>query len=951
MRVRQGDRAASGLADSRSPAEIAEELKAESDRLLHVDPPRALSVAEQIGGLADQSHDERIRALGQLAEADALRTLGRYQDALAGYGRAATLYQALHDEVGWARTRIGATVTWRYTGVSNAELASIDQARSILSRRRLWVRLARLEQHAGQLLCELGRFEPAIQAYERALVAAARLEPRDPAQEARIIGNLALVWQRLGEYERASGLISQALAVFEDHGHVYELARGKSISAQLLADQGHYSRALETASSSRRTFIELRRLNDAAFVGRVAAFCLLELNRLEEAVDLASAVALEFEALGAGINLAGTLLLRSAGLRRLGRCAEALAELDRSEAIFASSDCAGWVAVVASDRAALLASAGEWHAAATQAGAAANELSLRGLTVNAAQARVVEASALRAIGESEAARLTAETALDSIRGRGVPWLEYQAWRLLAELSQQAGEPSAALMAFDSAIRALEQVQGRILTEARADFLADKLEVYERAVALCVELGNAPAAFDYSERAKSRALVDALAGQLDIRIRPRSPTEERLETELRRLRRRHEQLTSLTGTALANLAADQLAPREVQQAELDECERQIRSLIDELRLGNVADLERLALLQGTSYPLPLEPGTVLIEYFTTAEDLYVFVSSSDEVRAVRRAGARSRVERLISTLYLTLHTMTTVNRDDAQRMRPLEASARQVLRRLYDELITPLAASIQGAARLVIVPHGVLHRLPFAALYDGAEYLIEQAEVVVGPSASALAFCRRPIAQPRPCRLVVAHSDKGSLPGAIAEAHTVAELLEADTLLEADATRERLLQQARDADVIHLATHGFARLDAPLFSYLQLEDGQLTALDCFDLELDCSLVTLSACESGRAQIAPGDEQLGLPRALLYAGAHSVVQTLWRVDDHTTARLMERFYAGLRAGHARARALRDAQLELLSDTGGPSHPFFWAPVVLLGDWGALPPAATLHGKSST
>jgi tetratricopeptide (TPR) repeat protein len=946
--VRHVDRAAVALPDGRSPAEVAEQLKAESDRLLHVDPPRALRVAEQIGVLADQSTDEWIRALGQLAEADALRTLGRYQDALSRYARAATLYQTLGDDVGWARTRIGATLTWRYTGVSNDDLASIERARSILLHRRLWVRLARLEQHAGQLLCELGQFAQAIQAYERALEAAERIEPRDPAQEARILGNLALVWQRQGEYERATSLIGEAVAVFEDHGHVYELAMGKSISAQLLADQGHYSRALETASSSRRTFLELQRLNDAAFVGRVAAYCLLELNRSEEAVDLASAVALEFEASGAGINVASTLLLRSRGLRRIGRYAEALADLDCSEAIFSSSDCAGWVAIAGRERANVQASAGDWQAAATQARAAASELTLRGQSVEAAQARLVEASAQRAIGNSEAARFAAETALAGIRSRGVPWLEYQAWRMLAELGQQAGERSWALAAFDSAIRALEQVQGRILTEARADFLADKLDVYERAVALCVELGDAPAAFEYSERARSRALVDALAGQLDIRIRPRSPAEERMEAELRRLRRQHEQLTSFSATAIATLEADQVPPREATlQAELDTCERKIRLLLDELRLGNVADLERVSLLQGRSYPLPLEPGTALIEYFTTAEDVYVFARSSTDLRCLCLAGARPRVERLISALYLSVHALAAVDRDDAERMQPFDTSARLVLRRLHAELMAPLAEWIEGTSRLVVVPHGPLHRLPFAALYDGSQYLIERVEVVVGPSASALAFCRRPIARPRQGRLVVAHSDRGSLPGAIAEAHTVAELLAACTLLEADATRERLVEQARDADVIHLATHGFARVDAPLFSYLQLEDGQLTALDCFDLELECSLVTLSACESGRAQIAPGDEQLGLPRALLYAGAHSVVQTLWRIDDQTTARLMERFYAGLRAGRGRAQALREAQLEVLSDTSGRSHPFFWAPVVLLGDWGALQPTATSQG----
>ena len=147
-------------------------------------------------------------------------------------------------------------------------------------------------------------------------------------------------------------------------------------------------------------------------------------------------------------------------------------------------------------------------------------------------------------------------------------------------------------------------------------------------------------------------------------------------------------------------------------------------------------------------------------------------------------------------------------------------------------------------------------------------------------------------------------------------------------------------------MIHVATHGYARVDAPLFSYLRLADGPLTALDCFELELNCSLVTLSACESGRATIGPGDEQAGLPRALLYAGARSVVQTLWRVDDETLARLMERFYTGLFLGYGRARALREAQLAIVSDGDGRSHPFFWAAAVLVGDWGPLPPNGALQ-----
>jgi CHAT domain-containing protein len=306
-----------------------------------------------------------------------------------------------------------------------------------------------------------------------------------------------------------------------------------------------------------------------------------------------------------------------------------------------------------------------------------------------------------------------------------------------------------------------------------------------------------------------------------------------------------------------------------------------------------------------------------------------------MRGWRLAGARPRVERLSTRLHLALQTAAVV-RHDRGYAASLGAGTRGLLASLYMELIGPLAASLDGVERLVIVPDGLLHRIPFAALHDGHQYLIQRHEIVVGPSASTLSFCRRPLRAPKERVLAVAHSDNGTLPGAIRESERVATLFSAECLIEADATRDRVKQGCVDADIIHLATHGYARIDAPLFSYLRLHDGHLTALDCFDLELDCALVTLSACETGWARIVAGDEQMGLPRAFLYAGAHSVLQTLWRVDDETMAILMERFYTGLRVGQGRAQALRNAQLELLEQDPGKAHPFFWAHAVLVGDW---------------
>ena len=144
----------------------------------------------------------------------------------------------------------------------------------------------------------------------------------------------------------------------------------------------------------------------------------------------------------------------------------------------------------------------------------------------------------------------------------------------------------------------------------------------------------------------------------------------------------------------------------------------------------------------------------------------------------------------------------------------------------------------------------------------------------------------------------------------------------------------------------LAAHGSFRADNPLFSGLALADGWLTTLDIFNLRLHASLVTLSACETGRSVVAGGDELLGLMRAFLYAGATSLVLSQWVVDDRSTARLMERFYTHLANGQSKGAALRLAQLAFLGEGSSEvvfpaaySHPYFWAPFFLVGDSGAF------------
>jgi CHAT domain-containing protein len=167
------------------------------------------------------------------------------------------------------------------------------------------------------------------------------------------------------------------------------------------------------------------------------------------------------------------------------------------------------------------------------------------------------------------------------------------------------------------------------------------------------------------------------------------------------------------------------------------------------------------------------------------------------------------------------------------------------------------------------------------------------------------------------------------------------------LFEVQASVAAVQAAAPGCRALHFAVHGDFRADNPLFSGLKLADGWLTTLDIFNLQLSASLVTLSACQTGRNVIAAGDELLGLMRAFLGTGSASLVLSLWKIEDHFTQRLMENFYTLLAGGWRKGAALRQAQLQFIraadagpgEQPGVESHPYFWGAFFLVGDTGNL------------
>lgn len=250
--------------------------------------------------------------------------------------------------------------------------------------------------------------------------------------------------------------------------------------------------------------------------------------------------------------------------------------------------------------------------------------------------------------------------------------------------------------------------------------------------------------------------------------------------------------------------------------------------------------------------------------------------------------------------------------------------------------------------VIVVPHGALHLLPFAALYSDREPL-GRAGLSYVPSLDLLGRMLERSAPPPSDPSLLAIINPARDP-TLESGRQQAELpaffrpppsrfhLPGDT---ATPGPQQLLEAAGAYDYLHVFTHGTFNPERPLDSSLDFGGTALTATDLYRASADhppltrTRLVTLTACETGRGDVRVGDEVLGLPRAFLYGGAEAMVTTLWRTDASFSDRLVTRLYEQLRAGVPRAQALTTAVADTVALRPEYRHPFYWAPFVLIGD----------------
>lgn len=495
-------------------------------------------------------------------------------------------------------------------------------------------------------------------------------------------------------------------------------------------------------------------------------------------------------------------------------------------------------------------------------------------------------------------------------------LVYDAW----------GKPREALPYYLEALQRMDELgTSARLEEFRLDLAGQSASLYQRAILLEASLHHMEEAFDLSERARARTFLDQL-GNHRIELANHHPADFSLREE--NLRQENILLRRQLGQELAKPGPD-VNPERIRaiQSQLSAVRKEYEDLVSRLK---VSDPEYASFLSISPLTLreaqrELAPDVTVLSYYTSPQMTLAFVLTRDSFHV-------SKLSATEIELFLAVTTLLDFSGKDA-----MPAS----LKPLYKWLIAPLKSQLK-TPKLAVVPYGVLHSLPFAALTpDGQHFLSDSYAVFYLPSVSVLPHIRARVKPGRNQALVLANDREEGLPNltyAESEARSVASLLGAQPLLGDAATTSVLRAKAGDYDIVHLIAHFDLDRQHPQSSRIILgqgrgNDGPLELHDVFGLDLrKTNLVVLSGCQSQRGNRTRGDDIIGLSRAFLYAGAPSVIASLWSVDDETTQQLMIAFYTHLKEGLGKAEALRSAQADIRR---AYPNPFYWAGFVLTGD----------------
>ena len=898
-------------------------------------PAQALGAAASLQLLAEIRPTPEIKAL--MAWANGLKALidGEMQLAVSELEESERRFLSLGKTHVAAATQISKLFALSMLGRYDEAIESGLRAREVFLACNDFQAAAKIEHNIGNLHCRRDRYHDAEVFLSAAREHFAALNDRK--QLATVNNCLAVNRALMHKFKSAEDLFEEALKQAEADGQCVTLAGIEGSIGLFALLRGRYDRALDYLERSRQHYTSLGLTIQAILAEHEIADAYLELNLAAEALAIYERVIPIFVQHGMRAEQARAQAYKGRALMLLGRIKEAQRALDQAQRLYAAEENPVGAALVELTHAQLLYREARFEGARMMVIQAEPALLFSGSWQRLLLARWLRGEVDRALGNLGVARELLEQTLQEAEAHGQPQIAERCFSSLGAVALHEGDSQLAEVNFRKAIELTEELRAPLPGEEfRTAFFSNRMSPYHELAKLCLRDGNTRAveALGFVERARSRALADALAGRIALSTEPRDDFEAHLQGQVGKLREELNYLYNQMHRSVRGTAQTQEANSELER-EVLERERKLLELTRQLQHREVKGgktSEEKDHFSITQLQDALGADRALVEYTTIDDKLVAFVVTNQNVKVVQDLASESEIVTEIERCRFQIDTLRYGSTQVRNHLPALTQRTQRHLRSLYDRLLRTIEPEI-GERQLVIVPHGALHYLPFQALHDGESYLIERREVSFAPSAVVLQQC---LDQPK-------HHFQNALLLGVTDEQTPAvhdELRALDQVFahvkrfsDEAATTGALREHSTDVEVLHLACHAQFRSDNPLFSSLKLSDGWFTARDAYGLKLNCGLVTLSACETGMNTVAPGEELMGLARGFLSAGTPTVVMSLWTIDDQATAELMVAFYKELARTKSPAAALRGAQVKLLEQR---PHPFFWSPFVLVGRW---------------
>jgi CHAT domain-containing protein/tetratricopeptide (TPR) repeat protein len=936
--------------------EVARALLAVGEKSrLDADFPRALRAFQAAEAVARRAGADREVGRGLGGAAEALYMQGELARAMAAAREGLRVRERLDDGAEEADA-------WNTIGKIHGALAEYPDAFAAYRKALdLWTsagdrrNVARALNNIGSMYLNAhADFDAALSHYEQAL----RIfeEVGDRRLAVLVTNNIGFVHGNRGEYASALDYCARALSMADALGDLIQKAGSLNCLASMHHTRGSYAHALDLFHQSLKLSQELGYKWQA-----IETWLNIGLVHFAQG-DYRLAIDAYKRALRLQKEMGGTTDVAEA-LQSIAAAAWRLGERQRAEANYRES-------LRVSEReghkkmsAATLHDLGRM-ALETGRHAEADRLLTRALELRealkdqhgTAQALNGLASLRLAVGRPGEALDLARRSAEIARTFDQPEARWEAQTLTGIALRRLGQADAARSSFRQAVEVIEglrlQVVGR--AQGRERFFEGKLSPYHELMALAMADGSATQALELAERSKARALADLVqSGGVNV-TGAMSDADRREEGRLRAA------MVSVNQKVHKERLGG--APDAGRLASL-EAERQAkRSAYESFQAAVYAKDPDLQVKRGGAAPFAFaeadrlvpDASVAVLEYVVTEETGYLFVLVRDEGPPKLHS----------YTLAIGRTSLAPLARRLRERLAARDLAYAADARRLHDLLLAPASQALTGKTHFVVIPDGPLWDVPFQALQDASgRYVIESAAVSYAPSLTVLRETLRRPANGRPRTLLAMGkadfgakgtgrglplmSDLRPLPDAERQVRMIGALYGPDrssTYLGEEAREDRFKAEAPRHAVLHLATHGVLEESSPLYSHVVLsagapgssEDGLLEAWEVLDLRLDADLVVLSACETGRGRIAPGEGIVGTMWAFFVAGSRALLVSQWKVESASTTDLMTGFHRGLvqNSPGGKAEHLRQASLSLLR-TPRYAHPFYWAGFVLVGN----------------